>query len=206
MVTQNLLTANDFNRILSDYFGRAVFHVSVTKTISNITGQETLTTNTPAEITAYFMRMNQRWNFDKTGNIEGGDAALLAKYTDLVASDSLIYTDGTNLTISGIDGNATTITVNTSGAHGLAAGDGVLIYGTSNYDGVYTVGNITDSDTFTIADTTHNLAAETTGQAVRDYDKFRVKEIIQVPGVFDTTKSPTYVYSYCNLFVADDSE
>ena len=69
------------------------------------------------------------------------------------------------LTITAIDGDATTITVTTgTDAHGLAAGNIVTIDGTTNYNGTFTVAGITDADTFTISSTSHNYAAEAAGQ------------------------------------------
>ena len=69
----------------------------------------------------------------------------------------------TGATVSLIDGDATTITVDTSGSHGLYAGAPVTISGTTGYNGDYVVATITDANTFTIADDGHNIAAETAG-------------------------------------------
>uniref|UniRef100_A0A6H1ZV52 Uncharacterized protein n=1 Tax=viral metagenome TaxID=1070528 RepID=A0A6H1ZV52_9ZZZZ len=68
--------------------------------------------------------------------------------------------------ITAIDGDATTITVNTGAVvNGFAAGDLVNIDGTTNYNGTYTIATISDAYIFTIASTAHNAAAESTGQA-----------------------------------------
>ncbi len=68
-------------------------------------------------------------------------------------------------TISAIDGDATTITVDTVGdVHGFVTGDLVNIDGTTNYNGTFTVATAPDADTFTIASTAHNVAAESAGQ------------------------------------------
>jgi len=74
---------------------------------------------------------------------------------------------GSTVAISAIDGDTTTITVDTSAAHNLSAGDSVTIAGTVGYDGTYVVATKTDADTFTIADTTHNIEAEATGTIIR---------------------------------------
>lgn len=66
-------------------------------------------------------------------------------------------------TISGIDGDATTITVDTSAAHNLIANDTIRITGTLTYNGTYIIAAVTDSDTFTITDDAHNIASEATG-------------------------------------------
>lgn len=202
MANQNVLTVNDFDRILDNYAGRQIIHVPVTQTTSNISGEETLTDGTPAEIKAYIMRTGQNWDFEKAGFFEKGDAVALTKYADSVAMNDKIYADGVTVTISNIDGDATTITVDTSSNHGLSANDEVIISGTTNYDGVYTVATITDPDTFTISDTNHDFAAETSGYVVKDYSKFRVKERFDVPGVFNSTEATTtFTYTACNLFL-----
>lgn len=81
---------------------------------------------------------------------------------------------GSTVAIGGIDGTATTITVDTSVAHNLSAGDIVTIAGTTNYNGTFTVATITDSDTFTIADTDHNENSEVTGTMIRGGATYRL--------------------------------
>src|SRR3990167_11380441 len=49
------------------------------------------------------------------------------------------------VTISNIDGDATTITVDTDAAHNLLAGDVIKITETANYNGTYKVAGVTDS-------------------------------------------------------------
>jgi len=65
--------------------------------------------------------------------------------------------------ISAIDGDATTISVTTAAAHGLAAAEHVTIAGTVGYNGLYTIATAVDTTHFTITDAGHNLAAEATG-------------------------------------------
>jgi len=67
----------------------------------------------------------------------------------------------TTTSISSIDGDTTTITVDTSTAHNLTQGDLVSIVGTTNYNGNFVVATVTDSDTFTIASESHDFNAET---------------------------------------------
>jgi len=67
--------------------------------------------------------------------------------------------------ISAIDGDATTISVTTAAAHGLAAAEHVTIAGTVGYNGLYTIATAVDTTHFTITDAGHNLAAEATGTA-----------------------------------------
>jgi len=67
------------------------------------------------------------------------------------------------LTITAIDGDATTITVTTgTDAHGLVVGDLVTINDTTNYNGTFTVASVVGFD-FTITSSNHNQAAETSG-------------------------------------------
>lgn len=63
--------------------------------------------------------------------------------------------------ILSIDGDAATITVQTTSAHGLVPNDPILISGTTNYDNIFTVNTVTSSTSFTIASTLHNFDAET---------------------------------------------
>jgi hypothetical protein len=65
--------------------------------------------------------------------------------------------------IAAIDGNATTISVETATAHGLAAGEHATIAGTVGYNGVYVIATAVDTTHLTIANATHDLGAEATG-------------------------------------------
>lgn len=80
---------------------------------------------------------------------------------------------GSTVAISLIDGDATTITVDTSADHNLSAGDTVTIAGTTGYNGIFTVATITDANTFTIASTDHNLASSNTGTIIRGGATYR---------------------------------
>ena len=84
-----------------------------------------------------------------------------------------VVVSGSTIAIGGIDGDATTITVDTSAVHNLSAGDTVTIAGTTNYNGTFTVATISDADTFTIASTEHNVAAEATGTMIRGGATYR---------------------------------
>lgn len=67
----------------------------------------------------------------------------------------------TGVSIGNIDGDATTITVDTVGNHGLYVGAPVTIAGTTNYNSTaFTVATVTDANTFTISSTTNDFAAE----------------------------------------------
>ena len=73
-------------------------------------------------------------------------------------------TQGT-ATTSNIDGNATTITV-THTAASLVVGQRIAITA-GTYAGSYTIDTVLSSTQFTIADTAHNLAADTTSRTVQ---------------------------------------
>jgi len=125
-MVNNILTAADFDAILNDYAGRTLAHTPQIKTTSNITGQETLADDTPANIKCYIMKVGQTFDFKKLGLIEQGDAVGLFKVADSVVKDSKI-------------------TMNS--------------------------------------------------------EVFRVKEAFNVPGVFDSSTTATYIYTVASLFL-----
>lgn len=201
----NFFTTTDFETILDD-FGRQIVHIPITRSISNYSGRETLTEGTPVVIEAYFIRTEQAWDYEKAGLTEKGNAVLLAKHADAVEKDDLVLADGTNIEISSIDGDATTISITTASAHGLSVGDNILVLGTTNYNGKYVVATTPTGTTLTIADTSHDLAAETIGQINKEYTQFRIKQAFHVPGVFDNEGGATqFIYTACSLFLYDDA-
>ena len=126
MATQTILSAEDFDNILNEYAGRTLVHTPYVQTINNITGEETLTAGTPANIKCYVMKTGQDFNYQEMGFLEQGDMVALTKVADSVAVNN-------------------TITVNS--------------------------------------------------------EVFRVKEKFDVPGVFDSSTTATYIYTACNLFL-----
>lgn len=64
--------------------------------------------------------------------------------------------------ISAIDGDATTITITTSSAHGLSANNFLTIAGTTNYNGVFPA-KTASGTSITISSIAHNEASEATG-------------------------------------------
>ncbi|MBT7402268.1 hypothetical protein HN777_00580 [Candidatus Woesearchaeota archaeon] len=92
-MVQNVFTVTDFDNMLDSYAGRQVSHTPAVRTISNITGQETIADGTPATIKCYFVRTNQKWDFDKAGFMEQGHAIVLAKYADGVVKNDKITAD-----------------------------------------------------------------------------------------------------------------
>ncbi len=92
-MTNNILTVADFDAILDDYAGRTLSHTPVTKTVSNITGEETLTDGTPANIKCYVMKTGQNFDYKEYGFIEKGDMVALCKVADSVQINSKITVD-----------------------------------------------------------------------------------------------------------------
>ena len=86
---------------------------------------------------------------------------------------------GTNVGITSIDGNATTITVVHS-THTFAVGQKIAI-NTGSYAGSYFVDTVTSATEFTIADTDHDLA-QYTGSAIINYGEPRDSMIIRGDG------------------------
>jgi len=93
-MAQSALSVKEFDSILNNYSGRQVTHIPVVRTTSNISGQETLTDGTAVIIKAHFMRTSQRWDFEKAGFLEKGDAVLMAKYADNVVKNDKITVEG----------------------------------------------------------------------------------------------------------------
>lgn len=95
-----VLAADFSNGPLADW-GQSVTHTPVTKTTSNISGQETLTPGTPVSISAVFMLMSNKWYFDKEGLVEGGDAWLAALPADNVRENDLIIANSETFRVKG---------------------------------------------------------------------------------------------------------
>lgn len=93
-MTQKVLTQSDFEAMLDSYAGRQVSHIVVTKTTSNISGQESLSEASPVNIKAYFMRTAQNWDYQKSGFFEKGDAVMLAQIPAGVTIDDIIIVEG----------------------------------------------------------------------------------------------------------------
>lgn len=199
-----MITEAQFNTAYIQRLGRYVVHVPQTKALGNISGEETLSADesSASVILAVFLRREKRWVFDKAGLIEGGDAYLVSRPVAGVVKDDFIYANGTDLAISSVDGDATTITISTSTNHGLSAGDKVFVGGTTNYDALYTVASTPTATQFTITDNAHDLAAETAGIVTRDFDSFIIKDHIGRYGQFGG--SPEKVYDFSNLFLRGD--
>lgn len=91
------IAAIDFTNFPLADFGRTVVRTPITKTLDNITGRETLTKGTTANITAVALRINGKWMFDEAAKIEGGDAYIMVapattlNEQDLITFDSVTY-------------------------------------------------------------------------------------------------------------------
>lgn len=98
-MVQNVLTVNDFDAMLDNYAGRQVSHAVVTRAISNMTGQETMSYGDARTLKAYFVRTSQAWDYEKAGFLEKGHAIMLSKYADGVVKNDKITVDGAVYTV-----------------------------------------------------------------------------------------------------------
>ena len=85
-----ILSVTDFDQILDDYAGRTLAYTPVTQSVSNITGEETLTDGTPKNIKCYVMKTGQNFNYKEFGFVEQGDMVGLFKISDAVTKNSKI--------------------------------------------------------------------------------------------------------------------
>lgn len=201
MVGSIFLSRSNFNSSFMNRVGIYAIRLPVTTTYDNGTGGESFTYGTAQVVLGALIRFKQEWLFDKAGNIEAGDAYFMTSAANTINKNDLIYGEGFPFSISSIDGNTTTISITTSSAHGLSVGASIYIHSTTNYNGVYTVATVPTPTTLTIADNSHNFAAETSGKLVRDYNIFRVDNVVIRDGAFGSNEQTTYVY--CNLFLYD---
>jgi len=93
-MVQRILNVTDFDWILDNYAGRMLTHTPVTKSMSNYTGEETLTEGTPVSIKCYVMKTGQGFDFRAMGFLEKGDMVGLFKIADSVTLNSLITVNG----------------------------------------------------------------------------------------------------------------
>lgn len=93
-MSQKILSVEDFNSILDNYAGRTISHIPVTQSTSNISGKETLSDGTPANIKCYVMKTGQNFDYGKYGLTEKGDAICLAKVADNVRVNSKLVFNG----------------------------------------------------------------------------------------------------------------
>lgn len=100
--------------------------------------------------------------------------------------NEVTFADGlSTVAISGISGDGTTVTVNTSVVHGLSTGHNVKIAGTTHHDGVYVGITVIDSDTFTFASATTDSEATGTVKRYKTanvYAEFEIRAVLQSLG------------------------
>ena len=77
-----------------DAFAKTLTRTPVTKTISNVTGNESLTEGTPVSISGPFFRQEDDWSQDRAGLFQGADAILLLKNDVVLNKDDKITYDG----------------------------------------------------------------------------------------------------------------
>lgn len=83
-----------------DNFDKPVSRTAVTKTESNISGDETLTDGTiTADIDAAFFRKQDDWIMDKPGLIQNADAIILVKTSQALNKNDKIGFDGENFRV-----------------------------------------------------------------------------------------------------------
>jgi hypothetical protein len=196
------------NQFLSDYIyrvGMYAAYAAPTLTYNNITGEETLTAGTPSVILGYYVRKDQQWLYDREGNVQGGDAIFMTIADIALVKDGFVYIDGNDFSLTTISGSATTISGTTSTVHGLSVGQSVIISGTTNFDGLYTIATVPSTTTFTITDALHNFPAETSiGRITRNYHIYIIKNIVTRYGQFGNLQQKCY--NYCNLFLRGTSD
>jgi len=82
--------------LMIDNFGKTISRTPVTKTTSNITGDETLTDGSAANITGAFFRREDAWSQDKEALFQGADAVLMVKDGVTIAKDDKLSYDSEN--------------------------------------------------------------------------------------------------------------
>lgn len=78
---------------LIDNFQKTISRTPVTKTISNITGDETLTEGIAADIIGAFFRKEDEYVQDKIGLLRNADAILMVKHDVTINKDDKLTYD-----------------------------------------------------------------------------------------------------------------
>ena len=76
-----------------DNFSKTLTHTTVTKTVSNSSGDETLTDGTPVSISGAFFRKEDSWSQENPGLLQNADAVLLLKVGTRVSKNDKISYD-----------------------------------------------------------------------------------------------------------------
>ena len=101
MVTErntDLNTANQFDTAV-DIASKTLTYTPATKTIDNVTGDESFTNGTPTTIQGILYRKEDIWNIKKFGELHGADAVLVTKRTLTLARMSLVSYEGVDYRI-----------------------------------------------------------------------------------------------------------
>ena len=85
--------ANPFALMITN-FSKTVSYTSVTKTTDNITGDETISEGTPADISGAFFKKDQSYNQEIEGLFKDADAILMLLPAVTVAKNGFITYDG----------------------------------------------------------------------------------------------------------------
>jgi len=84
---------NDWSDSIINRLKRSVSYSTNTRTIHPISGEETLTAATAADLSMVFYKTDQKWFFDKEGIVEGGDAFGVTSSTTTLTRDDKITTN-----------------------------------------------------------------------------------------------------------------
>lgn len=101
MNTQTGIDFTAFSSAITKY-GDDVVVTTITKTDSNIDGDETLTSGSTASVRVYISRRNYKWMFDPAGQIQGGDAILLVQSKTAVAKNYTVTWSGNTYRIHNV--------------------------------------------------------------------------------------------------------
>lgn len=85
---------NEWSDSIITRLQRTVSKSSNTRTIHPISGEETLTAATAANLSMVFYKTDQKWFFDKEGMVEGGDAFGVTSSTTTLSRDDKVTVSG----------------------------------------------------------------------------------------------------------------
>ena len=88
--------------LLIDNFAKTISRTPVTKTTSNISGDETLTDGTAANINGAFFRREDAWAQDKEGLFQGADAVLMVKEGVTINKDDKLTYDSESYRVKSV--------------------------------------------------------------------------------------------------------
>jgi len=93
--------ATPFQEMITGH-SKTLSYTPVTKTTSNIRGEETLTDGTPSNISGAFFRKEDEWSQKKEGLFQGADAIVMVLPAVTIAKDSKITYDSETYRIDSI--------------------------------------------------------------------------------------------------------